>query len=153
MQLQLIHHDAQEEVKRRLDTLAEAPKRKERPMLDRRHAQRVPLHLHVLYTSDQDDIPYDGEGRVQNLSKKGCQIEGNVRLAQGSQVTLFLDLNDGQPPLCLPAATVCWTAGETFSVKFPPMTTDDRYRLQQIVLKFAAHREISRTHTAFRIRR
>ena len=121
-------------------------------MLDRRQAQRVPLQVHVLYTSDQDEVPYDGEGRVQNLSKRGCQIVGSVRLAQGSQVTLFLDLNDGQLPLCLPAATVCWTVGDRFSVKFPPITDEARYRLQQVVLKFATQREMSRTHTAFRLR-
>ena len=148
----LIHQDAETKVERGLGKPATAAKSTERPMLDRRHAQRVPLHVHVLYTSDQDEVPYDGEGRVQNLSKKGCQIVGSVRLARGSQVTVFLDLNDGQLPLCLPAATVCWTAGDTFSVKFPPMTNEARYRLQQIVLKFATQRDMRRTHTAFRIR-
>ena len=153
MQVQRSHQDA-EESKRRLGLLAAGRKPKERPVLDRRHAQRVPLHLHVLYTSEQeDDRPCDGEGHVQNLSKKGCQIVGTVPLAQGSQVTLCMDLNDGQLPLCLPAGTVCWSAGETFSVKFAPLTNDARYRLQQVVLKFAAQREMSRTHTAFHIRK
>lgn len=154
MQVQGSHQDAEAQGKRRVGLLAIGRKRQERPILDRRHAQRVPLHLHVLYTSEQeDDRPCDGEGRVHNLSKKGCQIVGTVTLAQGSQVTLCIDLNDGQLPLCLPAATVCWTAGETFSVKFAPLTTDARYRLQRVVLKFAAHREMSRTHTAFHIRK
>ena len=152
MQLQLIHHDQAEERRQRLGVLTATAPRPERPVLDRRHAQRVPLHMHVLYTSvGQEELPVDGEGRVRNLSKKGCQIVGTTPLLRGSLVTLSLDLRDGQPPLCLPSAMVCWTDGDSFSVKFPPMTDAARYRLQQMVLKFAALREVSRTHTAFKV--
>jgi hypothetical protein len=152
MQLQLIHHDQAEERRQKLRVVTATAPRPERPVLDRRHAQRVPLQAHVLYTSGgAEALPCDGEGRVRNLSKKGCQIVGNTPLVQGSLVTLSLDLGDGQPPLCLPGALVCWTDGACFSVKFPPMTDEARYRLQQLVLKFAARRDVSRTHTAFRV--
>jgi hypothetical protein len=145
------HHDYEEERRQRMGLLS-ATVQKPARLLDRRHAQRVPLHVHVLYTSGGGEaLPCDGEGRVRNLSKKGCQIVGSTPLVQGSLVTLSLDLGDGQPPLCLPGALVCWTDGACFSVKFPPMTDEARYRLQQLVLKFAARREVSRTHTAFRV--
>jgi hypothetical protein len=146
------HHDYEEERRQRMALLSATVQKPARPVLDRRHAQRVPLHMHVLYTSGgAEALPCDGEGRVRNLSKKGCQIVGSTPLVQGSLVTLSLDLGDGQPPLCLPDALVCWTDGACFSVKFPPMTDEARYRLQQLVLKFAARREVSRTHTAFRV--
>ena len=151
MQFHPTHHNPTDDMALQPQAFLPNGDRQIRPTLDRRQAQRVPLQVHVLYTSDQDTGPCDGEGRLRNLSKKGCQIVGSVRLARGSLVTLSLNLNDGQPPLCLPGTTVCWTEGDAFSVKFPPMTTDARQRLQQVVLKFATRREISRAHTAFRI--
>ena len=152
MQLQLIHHDQADEKRKRLGVVIASSHRRERPVLDRRQAQRVPLHMHVLYTSvGREELPIDGEGRVRNLSKKGCQIVGTTPLVRGSLVTLSLDLGDGRPPLCLPSAMVCWADGDSFSVKFPPMTDEARYRLQQMVLKCAALREVSRTHTAFKV--
>lgn len=149
MQVQITDNGSEERA--RQARLLAASLKQQRPLLDRRQAQRVPLELHVLYTSEHNAMPLDGEGRVRNLSKKGCHIVGTTPLAAGSRVTLSLDVRDGQPPLCLPGAIVCWTEGHCFSVKFPPLMPEVRYRVQQIVLKFALRREVSRTHTAFRV--
>jgi hypothetical protein len=152
MELALTHPNHAEERRQRLRMALAPPTSQKRPVLDRRQAQRVPLHVYVLYTSyGEEELPSDGEGRVRNLSKKGCQIVGTTCVVRGSLVTLSLNLDDGQPPLCLPGAIVCWTSGDCFSVKFPPLTNEARYRLQQMVLKFAALREVSRTHSAFKV--
>ena len=151
MQLLLSDHSSEEHAGG--VSMLRAIQRQQRTRLDRRQAQRVPLELHVLYTSEQGGFTCDGEGRVRNLSKKGCQLIGTTPLAAGSRVTLSLDLRDGQPPLYVSGALVCWTDGHCFSVKFPPITDVARYRLQQMVLKFAACREVSRTYAAFRIQK
>jgi hypothetical protein len=120
-------------------------------ILDRREAQRVSLHSRVLYRNDEDTSQSAGKGWLQNLSKKGCHITGSLQVVAGSTVTISLDLDDGKAPLCLPGATVCWSDGLSFGVRFPPMTLENRQRLQELVLKFATLRGISQAHTAFRI--
>jgi len=120
-------------------------------ILDRREAERVPLHVHVFYASQETGCFSTGEGRLRNLSKNGCRIDGTSQVVAGSTLRILLDLADGKGPLCLSGATVVWSDGSSFGVKFPPMTLENRQRLQELVLKFATLRGTSPAHTAFRI--
>jgi len=70
-------------------------------VLDRREAERVPLHVRVSYASEEMGCLFTGEGRLRNLSKKGCRIDGTSQVVAGSTMTITLDLNDGKGPLCL----------------------------------------------------
>src|SRR5689334_4931922 len=119
-------------------------------ILDRREAERVPIHSHVTYASSAEACLCRGEGKLLNLSKKGCRIVGPV-LAVGSTATISLDLDDGKAPLDLTGITVCWSDGFSFGVKFPPMTAVNRQRVQELILKFATLRGASQDHTAFRL--
>jgi PilZ domain-containing protein len=119
-------------------------------ILDRREAERVPIHSHVTYASSAEACLCRGEGKLLNLSKKGCRIVGPV-LAVGSTATISLDLDDGKAPLDFTDVTVCWSDGYSFGVKFPSMTVEDRKRLQELILKFATLRGTSQDHTAFRL--
>ena len=120
-------------------------------ILDRREAERVPLHSHVSYAIDEEACLSRGEGELHNLSKKGCRIIGEPVLVVGSTATIWLNLNDGKTPIRFPGSKVCWSDAHSFGVKFPPMTVEDRQRLQELVLKFATRRGSSQDHTAFRI--
>ena len=120
-------------------------------ILDRREAERVPLQVHVFYASEDKGCLFTGEGRLRNLSPKGCRTDGNSQVVAGSTLRILLDLDDGKGPLCLPGATVVWSDGPSFGVKFPLMTLENRQRLQELVLKFATLRGTSLKHTAFRI--
>ena len=75
---------------------------------DRREAERVPLHVHVFYASEEKGCLFTGEGRLRNLSKNGCRSDGNSQVVAGSTLRILLDLDDGKGPLCLPGATVVW---------------------------------------------
>ncbi|HZH48702.1 MAG TPA: PilZ domain-containing protein, partial [Nitrospira sp.] len=119
-------------------------------ILDRREAERVPIHSHVTYASSAEACLCRGEGKLLNLSKKGCRIVGPV-LAVGSTATISLDLDDGKAPLNFTDVTVCWSDGYSFGVKFPSMTVEDRKRLQELILKLATLRGASQDHTAFRL--
>jgi len=77
-------------------------------ILDRREAERVPLHVRVSDASDEKGCRFTGEGRLRNLSKNGCRIDGNSQVVAGSTLRILLDLDDGKGPLCLPGATVVW---------------------------------------------
>jgi len=120
-------------------------------ILDRRAAERVPLHVHVFYASQESGCFSTGEGRLRSLSKKGCRIDGRAQVVVGSTLRILLDLVGGKGPLCLCGATVTSSDGSSFGVKFPPMNLENRQRLQELVLKFATLRGTSLAHTAFRI--
>ena len=126
------------------------PKRNSRATLDSRDAQRVPFYCPVSYTSEEEARPSQKNGQLLDLSKRGCRILGPV-LGVGCTTTIMLDLNDGNAPLSIVGATVCWNDGYSFGVKFPTMTVEDRHRLQELVLKFATHKGTSPDRTAFRL--
>ncbi len=118
-------------------------------LLDRRDAERVSLRLPVSYVTDERQGLSRGMGTLVDLSKTGCKIIGPV-LMLGSCVTLVVDFLDEKDPLCISEATVTWSDGESFGVRFPKLKGSDRQRLQELVLRFATFRGMSQEHTAFR---
>ncbi|HKT35866.1 MAG TPA: PilZ domain-containing protein [Nitrospira sp.] len=121
-----------------------------RTTVDSRDAQRVPFYCPVSYTNQDEARRCENKGQLLDLSKKGCRILGPV-LAVGCTTTILLELNDGKTPLSIVGATVCWTDGFSFGVKFPTMPVEDRHRLQELVLKLATLRGTSQDRTAFRL--
>ena len=119
--------------------------------LDRRDAERVPLHTQASYVTDERMGLSRGHGRLEDLSKTGCKITGPV-LMVGTCATLVLDFHDEKDPLCISRVTVTWSDGESFGVRFPDLKSEDRQRLQELVLRFATLRGSSQEHTAFRFR-
>ena len=69
----------------------------------------------------------------------------------GTSATLVLYFQDEKDPLCISDATVTWSDGESFGVRFPKLKGADRQRLQELVLRFATFRGSSQEHTAFRL--
>ena len=119
-------------------------------ILDRRDAERVPLHAAVSYVSDARRGLTHGQGRLEDLSKTGCKIIGPL-LMVGTVATLIIHLDDDRPPLCLSGVEVTWNDGESFGVRFPKLKAEDRHRLQELVLRFATFNGRSENHTAFRL--
>ena len=118
--------------------------------LDRREAERVVISCHVSYASEEDASILGAEGQLLNLSKLGCRIVGPSPPI-GSHLTTTLDLKDGKMPLRLAGATISWSDGYSFGVKFPSLLREDRQRLQELVLKFASIRGSANDYTAFRL--
>ena len=119
--------------------------------LDRRYAERVPLHVRVMYTSETGHQFIKGEGALINLSKTGCKVSGLIPPAVGSRITLFLYLQDGEPPLCLTGTGISWVRGTTFAVRFPKLTAEDRKRVQETIWKHATLTKPVQPRAAFRI--
>jgi len=135
----------------RPDRLEQTASKNMEAVLDRREAERAPLHVRVFYASEQKECRFTGEGQLRNLSKKGCGIDGTSQVVAGSTVRILLDMDDGKGPLCLSGATIVWSDGASFGVEFSRMTLENRQRLQELVLKFATLRGTSPAHAAFRI--
>ena len=115
--------------------------------LDRRSTHRVAVEARVIYEGEHCS---HGEGRLVELSKEGCRIIGSRPVPGGSILTLSIKFSDGQPPLRLCAATVCWAASNTFGVRFAELTDSERQRLQQMIWRFATRKGESEGHTEYR---
>lgn len=120
-------------------------------LLDRRHAERVPIRYRVAYSGTEGARIVTGEGDLKNLSKTGCKISGAAAISLGSRLTLLLYLQDGKTPMRLVDSLVSWVAKDSFSVKFPKLSSDERKRLQDVIFKNISLSTLDHRRTAFRI--
>ena len=117
--------------------------------LDRRYAERVPIHVHVTYTGTEGARLVKRDGSLKDLSKTGCKILGTMLPVAGASLTVTLHLEDGEAPLCLTDSTVSWIKGSVFAVRFPKLTGEERKRIQGVIWK---HVTLARNYrAAFRI--
>ena len=120
-------------------------------LLDRRYAERVPIRYRVAYSGAEGARIVTGEGALKNLSTTGCKILGAATISLGSRLTLLLYLEDGQSPMRLIDTLVSWVAKESFSVRFPKLSPEERKRLQEIIFKNISLSSLDHRRTAFRI--
>jgi len=120
-------------------------------LLDQRYAERVPIRCHLSYHGEDGARIVTREGTLKNLSKAGCKIFGAPMHALGSSLTIFFDFEDGQPPLCLIGNTVSWVSGDSFAVRFPKLSPEERKRLQEVIWKSGSVSSLDDRRAAFRI--
>jgi hypothetical protein len=120
-------------------------------LLDRRYAERVPIGYRISYSGEEGARIVKGEGLLKDLSKTGCKILGATMSPLGSSLTLLLDFQDGQPPMCLTNVIVSWIARDSFAVKFPKLSPEERNRLQNVILKNISLSALDDKRAAFRI--
>ena len=119
--------------------------------LDRRYAERVPIHYRVSYTGTEGARLIKLEGSLRDLSQTGCKVLGTVLPVLGATITLTLHLEDGQAPLCVTDGTVSWIKGSVFAVRFPKLTEEERKRIQTVVWKHVTLSPSKNHRAAFRI--
>ena len=124
---------------------------KSHSLLDRRYAERVPIRYRITYSGEEGARIVRGEGALKDLSKTGCKILGVAESSLGSRITLQLDLEDGQAPMRLTDVLVSWIAKDSFAVKFPKLTPEERKRLQEVIFKNISLSSLDDRRTAFRI--
>jgi c-di-GMP-binding flagellar brake protein YcgR len=120
-------------------------------LLDRRYAERVRIRYRITYSGEEDAQIVAGEGALKDLSKAGCKILGVTTSSLGSRITLLLDLEDGQAPMRLTDVLVSWIDRESFAVKFPELSPEERKRLQDVIWKNIKVSSLDDRRTAFRI--
>jgi hypothetical protein len=120
-------------------------------LLDRRYAKRVPIRYRISYSREEGARTIKGEGALKDLSKTGCKILGTATSSLGSSLTLLLDLEDGQAPMCLTNVLVSWIARDSFAVRFPKLSPEERKRLQEVIWKNISMSSLDDRRTAFRI--
>ena len=120
-------------------------------LLDRRYAERVPIRYRITYFGEDGARIVPGEGALTDLSQTGCKILGIAPSPLGSRLTLLLDLEDGQAPMRLTDVIVSWISKDSFAVKFPKLSVDERKRLQDVIWKNMSVSSLDDRRTAFRI--
>lgn len=124
---------------------------KSHSLLDRRYAERVPIRYQITYSGEEGARIVRGEGALKDLSKTGCKILGVATSSLGSRLTLHLNLEDGQAPMRLTDVLVTWIARDSFAVKFPKLSQEERKRLQEVIWKNISLSSLDDRRTAFRI--
>ena len=117
---------------------------------DRRYAKRVQIRYRITYSGAEGARIVIGAGVSKNLSKTGCMILGATTSSLGSQLTLLLDVQDGQAPMRLTDVLVSWIAKDSFAVKFPMLSPEQRKRLQDVILKNIGLSYLDDRRAAFR---
>ena len=120
-------------------------------LLDRRYAERVPIRCRITYFGEEGARIVAGEGALKDLSKTGCKILGVAPSPLGSRLTLLLDLEDRHAPMRLTDVIVSWISKDSFAVKFPKLSPDERKRLQEVIWKNLSMSSLDDRRTAFRI--
>jgi len=120
-------------------------------LLDRRYAERVPIRYRITYFGEEGARIVAGEGALKDLSKTGCKVLGAAPSPLGSRLTLLLDIEDGHAPMRLADVIVSWISKESFAVKFPKLSSDERKRLQEVIWKNISISSLDDRRTAFRI--
>jgi hypothetical protein len=119
--------------------------------LDRRYAERVPIHYRVTYLGTEGTRLIKAEGSLRDLSQTGCKVLGTLLPTLGGTLTVTLHLDNGHTPLCLTDATVSWIKGSVFAVRFPKLTAEERKRIQGVIWKHVTLSPSKNHRTAFRI--
>jgi len=120
-------------------------------LLDRRYAERIPIRYRITYSREEGARIVTGEGALKDLSKTGCKILGATTSSLGSRLTLLLDLEDGQAPMRLTDVLVTWIDRDSFAVRFPKLSAEERKRLQEVIWKHVRLETLDDRRTAFRI--
>ena len=120
-------------------------------LLDRRYAERAPIRYRISYSGEEGARIVKGEGTLKDLSKTGCKILGATVSSLGSRLTLLLYLEDGQAPMCLTDVIVSWITRDSFAVRFPRLSAEERKRLQDVIWKHVRLSSLDDRRTAFRI--
>jgi c-di-GMP-binding flagellar brake protein YcgR len=120
-------------------------------LLDRRYAERVPIGYRISYSREEGARIVKGEGILKDLSKTGCKILGATTSSLGSRLTLRLHLEDGQAPMRLTDVLVSWIDRDSFAVRFPKLSAEERKRLQEVIWKHVRLSSLDDRRMAFRI--
>ena len=98
--------------------------------LNKRGTERVPAQFSLLYSGMCDGQMLIGNGTVTNLSGVGIGIRGNHNVAEGMDLSLFIDLPGIEEPLCVAETRVSWVSGRRFGVEMmsPKLETQNQLR-------------------------
>lgn len=94
-----------------------------------RSSERIALQCSIVLASGMQV----GEGKILNMSDRGCLVESSVAVKVGDYLQLRFSFDESEPSMRVSRATVCWVEGPRFGVEFIGMEEKDRIRLNRFV--------------------
>ena len=108
--------------------------------VNRRHDPRPSIEFGLMYSAQEPTGEVlMGDGMVTDLSPTGLGIRGNASVTQGTELTIFLYLPDGQAPLFVMEAKVAWASGRRFGVEILKMNLREQNRLRHFLRSSLAY--------------
>jgi hypothetical protein len=74
-----------------------------------------------------------GEGRVVDLSTRGCRIESSIDVQPGASLEVQIKTIEDNPPIQIQAAVVRWCREQQFGLEFEVIAPTEWAHLQAIV--------------------
>lgn len=96
-----------------------------------RRFDRVPAQARCLVAIAGRDR--SGRGRITEVSRGGCRLECDLRLAPGTELTMDLLLPHEAGVVAIDRAVVRWARGRQAGVEFIHVRQEDRARLERYV--------------------
>lgn len=98
--------------------------------MDQRKYPRFPVQFHSSFSSIN---LVGGEGKVLDLSVRGCHVFSSVEVLPGTTLELRIHTNDQDPPIQVDQAVVRWCKTKHFGLEFMKLQPAEWARLQQVV--------------------
>jgi PilZ domain len=98
-------------------------------VIETRSSERIPLQCSIIVANGVQT----GEGRVLNVSGRGCLVEAPLLIKAGDHLQLRLFLPDTDLSLCVSLAVVHWAHAFRFGVEFIKMGEKHRAHLDHFI--------------------
>jgi hypothetical protein len=98
--------------------------------MEHREYPRFPVQFHSSFSSAN---VVSGEGKLSDLSIRGCRVFSMTEVKSGTTLHLRVDVSEEEPPLQIKQAIVRWCRDNCFGAEFVSLTPDEWARLQHVV--------------------
>ncbi len=98
--------------------------------MEQRKYPRFPVQFRSSFSSTN---LVGGEGKVLDLSVRGCRVSSSVEVLPGTALELKIHANDQGPPIHVDQAVVRWCRATQFGLEFMSLQPGDWARLQHLV--------------------
>ena len=99
-------------------------------MMEQRQNLRFPAKFRSSFSSVG---MVGGEGRVADLSTRGCRIESSIDVQPGASLEVQIMTIEDKPPIQIQAAIVRWSREQQFGLEFEVITPTEWSHLQDTV--------------------
>lgn len=102
--------------------------------------QRKNPRFHVQFRSSFSSIGrVGGEGRLVDLSVRGCRIESSADVQPGATLEVRINALEHEPPIQIQAAVVRWVRGQQIGLEFEVIGQGEWICLQHTVDRLELH--------------
>jgi PilZ domain-containing protein len=74
-----------------------------------------------------------GISKALDISRKGCRLQSSLRATAGMKVVLLLYIHEGETPILIQGAVVCWSGCHGIGIEFRSLDSPHQERLNHTV--------------------